>query len=200
MVWEMFTGIIERSLRVNDVADHGSVRQIVLPNAWPDTTHGESVAINGVCLPVAQFDHKMISFDVISETLAKTNLGSIAAGDAVNVERSLRLGARIDGHFVQGHVDGVGVLVKKIDSPQEWRYTIEAPPAIAKYLSPKGSICIDGFSLTIAAIDGRRFDVALIPTTLEITTLAKRQIGYAFNLEGDMMAKQIVTFLEQRGL
>ncbi|MGN6506772.1 MAG: riboflavin synthase, partial [Tepidisphaeraceae bacterium] len=106
----------------------------------------------------------------------------------------------VDGHFVQGHVDGVGVLVKKVDTQQEWRFTIEAPESIAWYLSPKGSICIDGVSLTLARLEGRRFDVALIPTTLEITTLAARPIGYAFNLEGDMIAKQIVTFLEQRGL
>lgn len=144
-------------------------------------------------------DDDALHFDVVVETLSKTNLGDLRAGDAVNVERSLRVGDRIDGHFVQGHVDGVGVLSRKAASDVEWRFTIEAPTALSKYLSPKGSISVDGVSLTIAAVDGRSFDVALIPTTLKLTTLADRDLGYRFNLECDMMAKQIVTFLEQRG-
>ena len=99
---------------------------------------------------------------------------------------------------MQGHVDGVGRFVNKIADDAEWRFTIEAPPAVARYLSPKGSVCVDGVSLTIAALDGTRFDVALIPTTLQLTTLGGRAVGYGFNLEADMIAKQIVTFLDAR--
>ena len=194
----MFTGIIERTLRVTHVADHAGGRRIVLPNVWTDAAHGESIAINGACMTVAGIDASGLAFDVIRESLDKTNLGQLAAGDAVNVERALRVGARLDGHFVQGHVDGVGRFVNKVATADEWRYTIEAPPAIAKYLSPKGSVCVDGVSLTIAALTGNRFDVALIPTTLELTTLAAREPGYAFNLEADLIAKQIVTFLDAR--
>jgi riboflavin synthase len=139
-----------------------------------------------------------IGFDVIKETLDKTNLGLLTNGDHVNVERALCVGDRLDGHFVQGHVDGVAPLVKQIASETEWRLTIEAPPHLAKYLAPKGSICIDGVSLTIAALNGTQFEVALIPTTLNLTNLGKREIGWPFNLEADIISKQIVHFLEQR--
>ena len=196
----MFTGIIERTLRIRSATDRAAGRRLVVPNAWPDTAHGESIAVNGCCLTVAQFDADSITFDVIPESLARTNLGKLQPGDPVNVERSLRLGGRVDGHFVQGHVDGVGTLIDRVDTDREWRYTIEAPESIARYLSPKGSICIDGVSLTLAGLDAGRFEVALIPTTLTITTLASRHIGWTFNLEADMIAKQIVTFLEQRAL
>ena len=196
----MFTGIIERTLRVAAIADHAGGRRIVLPNVWPDAAHGESIAINGACMTVAAIDPAGLAFDVIRESLDKTNLGTLNVGDAVNVERALRVGGRLDGHFVQGHVDGVGTFASKVATADEWRYTIEAPPGIAKYLSPKGSVCVDGVSLTIAALDGNRFDVALIPTTLDLTTLAAREPGYAFNLEADLIAKQIVTFLDRRGV
>jgi riboflavin synthase len=196
----MFTGIIERTLPVQAVTDHAGGRRIELPNPWNDVGHGESIAVNGCCLTVAELSPEKLVFNVIRESLDKTNLGQLRAGDAVNVERALRVGGRLDGHFVQGHVDGTGKFVNKIATADEWRYTIEAPPAVAKYLSPKGSICVDGVSLTIAALSGNQFDVALIPTTLEITTLAGREPGYSFNLEADLFAKQIVTFLDARGL
>jgi riboflavin synthase len=217
----MFTGIVQLTPPISAVVDHAGGRRLSLPVAafrgvgvpptfarttdetvgetpTPLFTLGESIAVNGTCLTLAAIDESNLHFDVIAETLDKTNLGALRAGDAVNVERSLRVGDRIDGHFVQGHVDGVGVLSRKAASDAEWRYTIEAPEGLSKYLSPKGSICVDGVSLTIAAVKGRRFNVALIPTTLKLTTLAARDVGYNFNLECDVMAKQIVTFLEQR--
>ena len=194
----MFTGIIERTLDVLAVTDHAGGRRIELPNVWDDVVHGESIALNGACMTVADLSGDRLAFNVIPESLDKTNLGTLKPGDAINVERSLRFGGRLDGHFVQGHVDGVGRFVHKVASDAEWRFTIEAPPAVAKYLSPKGSVCVDGVSLTIAALHGTRFDVALIPTTLDLTTLRGREVGYAFNLEADMIAKQIVTFLDAR--
>lgn len=194
----MFTGIVECTSEVLSVHDHPGGRRLVIRNAWNDLHVGESIACNGCCLTVSHLENGQVHFDCIRETLNKTNLGLIQVGDRINIERSLRAGARIDGHFVQGHVDGTGVLVQRIASDIEWRYVIEAPQHLTKYLMPKGSICVDGISLTIAALSGRRFEVALIPTTLQITSIGSRQIGWAFNLECDMISKQIVTFLELR--
>ena len=195
----MFTGIVERTAQVLAAHDHAGGRRLVVENAWDDLVIGESIACNGCCLTVAHLEDNKIHFDCIRETLNKTNLGLVHPGDTLNVERSLRAGSRIDGHFVQGHVDGTGVLVHRVATDQEWRCTIEAPEQLSKYLAPKGSICVDGISLTIAALNGRRFDIALIPTTLEITNIKHREIGWPFNLECDMIAKQIVTFMELRG-
>jgi riboflavin synthase len=194
----MFTGIIQRVLAVRAVEQRGSTRRIVLPNAWPDVRLGESIAINGVCLTVADIGQDQLFFDIISETVDRTNLAWLEAGDEVNIERSLRAGDRIDGHFVQGHVDGTGKLLRKIDTPDECRLTIQVLDQIAQFLAPKGSICVDGVSLTIAALGRGEFDVALIPTTLKLTTLGRREPGWQFNLEADILAKQIVHFLQSR--
>ncbi|MBC7782554.1 MAG: riboflavin synthase [Burkholderiales bacterium] len=194
----MFTGIVETTLEVLSALDHAGGRRMVLPRTWDDVKLGESIAVNGCCLTVAHVEEDKLHFDIIHETLNRTNLGLLHPGDKVNIERSLRAGARIDGHFVQGHIDGTGILTHKIATDAEWRLTIEAPEGLSKYLAPKGSISIDGVSLTIAGLHGRILDVALIPTTLEITTLGSRTVGWAFNLECDMIAKQIVTFMELR--
>jgi riboflavin synthase len=194
----MFTGIVEKTLPIIGVAQGPMFRRLTIAHQWPDVKLGESIAVNGVCLTVAELAPGKIGFDVIKETLDKTNLGLLSNGDHVNVERALRAGDRIDGHFVQGHVDGVAPLVKQIASESEWRLTLEAPAHLAKYLAPKGSICIDGVSLTIAALNGNQFDVALIPTTLSLTTIGKREIGWPFNIEADIISKQIVHFLENR--
>lgn len=196
----MFTGIIERTLRIATVADGPMFRRLVLPTNWTDVKLGDSIAINGVCLTVADLSAGGIGFDVIKETLEKTNLGALRPGDLVNVERALRAGDRIDGHFVQGHVDGTGVLADQINSESEVRLTIHAPDHLAKFLAPKGSISIDGVSLTIASVNKNIFDVALIPTTLKLTTLGSREIGWRFNLEADILSKTIVNYLELRGI
>jgi riboflavin synthase len=195
----MFTGIVEKTLPIIGVASGPMFLRLTTRNDWPDVKLGESIAINGVCLTVAELPPGEIGFDVIKETLDKTNLGELSAGDHVNVERAMRVGDRIDGHFVQGHVDGVALLIKQTSNENECRLTLEAPAHLAKYLAPKGSICIDGVSLTIAALNGNHFDVALIPTTLKRTTLASRNIGWPFNLEADIISKQIIHFLESRG-
>ena len=198
----MFTGIIERTLAVAAVVDGPRGRRLTLPDPWGGgadaVRHGESIAVNGCCLTVAEEPGERLAFDVIRESLGKTNLGRLAVGDRVNVERSLRVGDRLDGHFVQGHVDGTGPLIAADTAGDEWRLTIAAPAAVSKYLVPKGSVTVDGVSLTIAAVDGDRFQVALIPTTLALTTLGSRSPGWAFNLEADTMAKTIVAFLERR--
>ncbi len=193
----MFTGIIERTLRIQAVADGPHFRRLTLAADWTDVKHGESIAINGCCLTVAELGPGQLAFDVISESLAKTNLGLLQPGDAVNAERSLRVGDRLDGHFVQGHVDGTARLADVSSTADEWRLTIETPRELAKYLVPKGSVTIDGVSLTIAALDPAWFQVALIPTTLKLTTLEQKKPGWMFNLECDVMSKTIVSYLER---
>jgi riboflavin synthase len=195
----MFTGIIEKTARVIGVAKGPAFLRLTIASSWPDVQVGESIAINGVCLTVAEQRPGEIMFDVVKETLARTNLGMLTEGDAVHVERSLRVGDRLSGHFVQGHVDGPATLVSQgSDAKDEWRLTLECPQDLAKYLVPKGSVALDGVSLTIAAVDGNRFDVALIPTTLQITALARRDIGWPFNLEADVLTKTVVAVMERR--
>jgi riboflavin synthase len=195
----MFTGIVEKTVRVVGVADGPMFRRLTLATDWTDVKLGDSIAINGVCLTVAEIsDQNHLGFDVIKETLEKTNLGLLATGSAVNVERALRVGDRLDGHFVQGHVDGTGPLLDVVRNDSEVRLKIRSPQHLAKYLSSKGSISLDGVSLTIAAVNGPEFEVALIPTTLKLTTLGDKQVNYPFNLEMDILAKTIVHYLEQR--
>ena len=193
----MFTGIIEKTVRVIAIADGPGFRRLTLAVHWPDLRGGESIAVNGCCLTVAEIAADSLGFDIIAETLDKTNLGQLQAGDRVHVERALRIGDRLDGHFVQGHIDGRARLIHRLDSQTETRLTVEAPPDLARYLVPKGSVAIDGVSLTLAAVRETIFEVALIPTTLHLTTLGDRAIGWEFNLETDMLSKTIVTWLER---
>ena len=193
----MFTGIIERSLPVLDARPTAAGVGIRLPNPWDDLRHGESIAVNGCCLTVAAFDAAHVAFDVIRESLDKTNLGRLHADHEVHVERSLRLGDRLDGHVVQGHVDGTATILANEQRADDWRIRIATPPTLARYLIPKGSVTLDGASLTIAAIGDAWFEVALIPTTLAITRLGTRPVGWPLNLECDSMVKTIVSVVER---
>jgi riboflavin synthase len=195
----MFTGIVERTVHIVGVAQGPKFTRLTLarPQEWADVADGESIAVNGVCLTVAERAEGEVGFDVIAETLGRTNLGLLKGGDEVHVERSLRVGDRISGHFVQGHVDGTARLLEQAARDDEWRLTLEAPPPLAKYLVPKGSVALDGVSLTIAAVRQEQFEVALIPTTLRLTTLGRRDVGWPFNLECDVLAKTIVAALER---
>jgi riboflavin synthase len=193
----MFNGIIHKTARVLAVSDHARGRRLVLAAPWADHQLGESTAINGVCLTVAHIENGTLAYDVIRESLDKTNLGLLRTGDEVHIERSMRVGDPIDGHFVQGHVDGTAKLIEQIDNAHETRLRLEAPAHLAKFLVPKGSIAIDGVSLTLAAVESQFFEVALIPTTLQLTTLGRHQVGYPFNMECDTMAKTIVSYLER---
>ncbi len=196
----MFTGIVEKSVHVQSVQQNPMSRRIVLESDWPDVRHGESVAVNGVCLTIAELQPGRLGFDVIKETLDKTNLGQLVVGGLVHVERAMRIGDRIDGHFVQGHVDCTGKLVSQIADEKEWRLTIQPPADLMKFMAPKGSITVDGVSLTLAEVGKDTFDVALIPTTLQLTQLGNRSIGWRFNLEADVLSKTIVAYLERRGV
>jgi len=194
----MFTGIVERTVRIASVSDGTGFVRLNLAADWNDVKHGESVAVNGVCLTVAEIEPPLLAFDVIPETLSKTNLGLLKAGDLVNVERSLRAGDRIDGHFVQGHVDGTARLVDQSSGEKEWRLTVHPPNEMMKFVVPKGSVTLDGVSLTVASVAKDRFEVALIPTTLNLTTLGTRPQGWPFNFEADVLSKTIVSWLERR--
>lgn len=195
----MFTGIIETYLPIVEISQTPMVRRLWLEHPWKDLGHGESIALNGCCLTIAELRGNRVGFDVIKETLEKTNLGLLSTGDHVNVERALRVGDRLDGHFVQGHVDGRAKLVRKVETPAEVRLAIEPPAELKKYIVTKGSVSIDGVSLTVASINpDSTFEVALIPTTLQLTTLGSRPLGWLLNLETDIVSKHIVAWLEGR--
>ena len=203
----MFTGIVEKISKVGAVIDSGNFRRLGVKLDF-DVQVGQSIAVNGCCLTVAEVSPPGGSapgvsvggafFDVIRETLDKTNLGTLEAEDEVNIERCLKVGDRVDGHFVQGHVDGRALLMEVIGSDQEYVLRMETTAELAKYIAPKGSVALDGVSLTVAKVSGQIFEVALIPTTLQKTTLGKRARGWAFNLETDILSKTVVSWLERQ--
>jgi len=191
----MFTGIVEQTVNVASTADHAGGRRLSLALRWGDERAGESIAVNGCCLTVAEIGPEQLHFDVIQETLARTNLGRIAPGDRVHVERALRPTDRLDGHFVLGHVDGTAELVGREASPRETRLRLRVSEHLSRSVMPKGSVCLDGVSLTVAAVDGTDFDIALIPTTLARTALGERSIGWPMNFEADILVKSVVATL-----
>ena len=159
---------------------------------------GDSIAINGCCLTIVEIDGSTWVFEAGEETLSKTNLGDLAAGSSVNLERALPANGRLGGHFVQGHVDGVGT-VDRIEVDGEWtNMYFRLPGNLARQLVPKGSITVDGISLTVVTVSDDGFNVALIPHTLEVTTLGKRQVGDRVNIETDILGKYVRQFMGQR--
>ena len=195
----MFTGIIERNARIIATTPGPKFVRLVVAGRDADVVHGESIAINGVCLTVAELAEGELHFDVIAETLSKTNLGLLKAGDSVHVERSLRVGDRISGHFVQGHVDGPATLVAVTDAAAETRLRVKVSAELAKFVAPKGSVTLDGVSLTVASLDGDAFEVALIPTTVQLTNLLAHEVGWPFNFEADVIGKTVVSYLARYG-
>lgn len=194
----MFTGIVEKSARIIGVVGGPKFTRLNVATDWNDVRLGESISVNGACLTVAEVSPGGLCFDIVQETLRRTNLGLLRAGDAVHVERALRVGDRLDGHFVQGHVDGTAKLLEQRTDEKEWRLRCQCPPDLAKFISPKGSVCLDGVSLTLALVEGIEFEVALIPTTVSLTALATRPVGWPFNLETDIISKTIVSWLERQ--
>lgn len=159
---------------------------------------GHSVAINGVCLTAVAPRGQRVSFDLITETLRKTNLGQLKKGSKVNLERSLRLTDRLEGHFVQGHVQGVATLTKRLVTKKDFKLVFTLPQELLAYCAPLGCIAVNGVSLTIAAVDKRTFTVALIPTTLCLTNLGDLKVGDNANIETDLVARQLVHWLKLR--
>ncbi|MCZ6567321.1 MAG: riboflavin synthase [Actinobacteria bacterium] len=195
----MFTGIVEQIGSVLDVAEQAEGRRLVLSGqGLVDVPLGASIAVNGVCLTAVKVEDERITVDVIPETLNRTNLGEVGTGGRVNLERPMRADGRFDGHIVQGHVDGVGVVSAINHDDGGTLMTVEAPAGLMAFIVEKGSITVDGVSLTVAAMTERSFSVALIPHTLEFTTLGLRKPGDTVNLENDVIAKYVERLLEGR--
>jgi len=187
----MFTGLVEWMALVADVEEAPPGRRIVVaaPEISGETAIGDSIALNGCCLTVIAQRAGTLAFDAGPETLNRTNLGRLTAGGHVNLERSLRVGDRMGGHFVTGHIDAVGQLVAR-ENLGEWsNLWFSMPPALARQLATKGSIAVDGVSLTLVDVESERFSVQLIPHTLAVTTLGKLAVGDPVNLETDLLAK-----------
>jgi riboflavin synthase len=198
----MFTGIVETLGTVRSAIKDGAgtLLRIEEPAIATDLPVGASVAINGVCLTVVVGDERSFSFQAGPETLKLTNLGELQAGMKVNLERSLRLGDRLGGHIVQGHVDGVGRIARRLPEGEWETVWFNCPPELSRQMIRKGSITIDGISLTLVDVEPGRFSVALIPHTLAITTLGFKQPGDTVNLETDLFAKYVFKCLEQMAL
>jgi riboflavin synthase len=190
----MFTGIIESTGKVVNVTPHGGGATLRI-DAGPVATGlapGASLAVNGACLTASHVDGSCLTFDVIKETVTRSTLGRLRPGDRVNLERSLAVGSRLDGHFVQGHVDGLARLVRRVAKDDEFVLGFAPEPALLTCIIPQGSIAVDGVSLTVAEVGGAEFSVALTPTTLGWTTLGERRIGDVVNVETDILVRTIV--------
>jgi riboflavin synthase len=197
----MYTGIIEDLGKVEEIkrTDKGAVLTVRTALPIAKFTIGDSIAVNGTCLTVVAKARGTIKMDVSAESLRRTNLGELRPGERINLERCLTLGKLINGHLVAGHVDGVGRIVSIKPEGESKLYTFEVPANEARYLVEKGSVAIDGVSLTVFAIRGRRFSCELIPHTLKVTTLGYKKPGDKVNIESDMLAKYVERMLGEQG-
>ena len=193
----MFTGIIESVGKVTGIESRGEAIRLTVAagSIAEDVALGESVAINGVCLTVTDASAPHISFDAVYETMRKTSLGSLQNGDSVNLERALAVGGRLGGHIVQGHVDGTGRIASIRPQGNSWYMFIEAGPDLMRYIVTKGSVCIDGISLTVADASERTFALSIIPHTWDNTTLRDRRAGDVINIECDILGKYVERML-----
>jgi len=199
----MFTGLVQGVGRLLSRARRGAdarLRFAIDAAGFDDLQVGESIAVDGACLTVVAADAAAAVFviDVSPETLAMTTLGELDIGAPVNLERALRASDRIGGHLVSGHIDGIGRIVSIAATPGAQRWHIDTPPALLRYIATKGSICVDGVSLTVNAVDAQGCEVMLIPHTLAQTRFAKAAVGDAVNLEVDMIARYLERLLEAR--
>ncbi|HEX5487598.1 MAG TPA: riboflavin synthase [Rhodanobacteraceae bacterium] len=197
----MFTGIIEATGTIAGRQERGGDLRLTV--AAPDldlsdVAPGDSIAVSGCCLTVVAREGDALAFDVSNESLLLTTLGSLREGDAVNLEKAMRLSDRLGGHLVSGHIDGLGTLVAVEPDARSQRWRIEVPPALSRYIAAKGSICVDGVSLTVNAAEDGRFDVNLIPHTVAVTTFRDRRVGDRVNLEVDMLARHVERLLANK--
>jgi riboflavin synthase len=193
----MFTGIVEELGEIVAI-EHGEESAVVTvrgPLVTMDARHGASIAVNGVCLTVVDHDGETFSVDVMAETLNRSSLGSLQAGALVNLERAMTASARLDGHIVQGHVDGTAQILARMPGDRWEVVQLTLPSELSRYVVEKGSITVDGVSLTVSAVTDDTFSVSLIPTTLELTTLGHKGVGDLVNLEVDVIAKYVERLL-----
>lgn len=196
----MFTGIIEGIGRLASVDSSGGDARLNIEVGnlpFSDVRLGESIAVNGVCLTVVAFDVEYFEADASNETLSLTTLGTLKPGAPVNLERAMLPTDRLGGHLVSGHVDGLGKVIGIHDDARAQRWRFAAPPALLRYIAKKGSICVDGVSLTVNEVDGQGFEVALIPHTVANTAFAQIGVGDAVNLEIDLVARYVERLLQK---
>lgn len=194
----MFTGIIAAIGKIEVVQPKGGdLRlQVATENLdLSDVSLGDSVAVNGVCLTVVDISNATLSFDVSRESLERTSLGNVESGSAINLEKALAVGDRLGGHFVSGHVDGLGKVVSKQESARSVIFRIEVPAGLERYIAEKGSICIDGTSLTVNNVADNWFEVNIIPHTMQETIMSSYSVGTKINLEVDLIARYLERLL-----
>lgn len=196
----MFAGLVEELGEVVSVTAQGPGKRLEISTqvVGQDASMGASISVNGCCLTVVSIDGNRLGFDAGPETLRRTNLGAARAGTPVNLERSLTIGDRLGGHFVTGHIDAVGQLAKREDDEEWSTFWFQIPPGLSRQMASKGSISVDGVSLTLVDVNDAQFSVALIPHTLNVTTLGGLRVGDWVNLETDLLAKYVQQQLESR--
>ena len=194
----MFTGIVQGTGKIIEVIEGDTIRsfKIQVPNT-ESLEIGASISVDGVCLTATSIENKIVSFDVIQETLKRTTLGQLEVGETVNIERSLKFGDEIGGHLLSGHIMATGIVNEKSESGEGIDFTILAPLSIEKYLLEKGYVAIDGISLTIGDVSNSRFNLHIIPETMRQTTIASKQVGDAVNIEIDSTTQTIVSTVER---
>jgi riboflavin synthase len=192
----MFTGIVEEAGEVRAVTETEDGRRLRIGTSIEGLARGQSISVSGACLTVE--DHDAGSFEVFlaRETVERTYLGQLAPGDRVNIERALPADGRFDGHFVQGHVDGTAEVTSIRQVDEDWRFGFSLPPALAPYVVEKGSIAVDGISLTVAALAEDTFEVAIVPETYDVTTLSAKLVGDPVHLEVDVVAKYVESLVD----
>ena len=199
LIKQMFTGIIEKLGVIHQIQPAAGGKRITVETGLDlsETAIGESIAVNGVCLTVVSKAGSQFSADLSPETVFKTTFSTKRAGDRVNVERAMRLSDRINGHLVSGHIDGVGAVSARREDANAIVITIAVPPELAKYMIPKGSVAVDGISLTINHCDQDSFGISIIPHTAQLTSIGYYTVGDAVNIETDMLGKYVARLLKE---
>lgn len=198
----MFTGIVENTGKVIRVESRGLINRLTfeIPMGLTEVSLGDSINVNGACLTVVEKKGQVVTVDLSSETLQRTNLSEVREGERVNLERALRLMDRLGGHIVTGHIDGIGTIIEKRKEGDFLRIRIQAPQSIMKYIVQKGSIAMDGISLTVNECVGDEIQMTLIPFTLQQTTLPEKRVGDRVNLEVDILGKYVESLLSRKNV